>query len=107
MLVIIQSRADASPLCDRDFHQMTPVILEDANQEIAWHLHGCERDGCTRHWSIHEGYLDVVDGTPLLEGAGKRPCPKDAAAMYIESRNPVTGEALWRCPQTDCTHVSS
>jgi hypothetical protein len=84
---------------------MVPVTLENIRQGMTWHVDGCKVPGCVRHYSIHEGYFDVIDGRPMPEKLNRQLCPEDETAMYLESRDPRTREEVWRCAQTGCKHV--
>ncbi len=101
--MIGQARTDIRPLCDKHRYAMVPVVLSGRNIDLP--LYGCRVPNCTRHYDIHEGYLDVIGERPLLEKAGKQPCPEHEAAMYLESRDPQTGEEVWRCPHIGCSRT--
>jgi hypothetical protein len=33
---------------------------------MTWRVDGCKVPGCVRHYSIHEGYFDVIGGRPIV-----------------------------------------
>lgn len=88
-------------LCDRHLQEMTRITLQHDLESLAEVL-ACEVHDCTRNWDIYQGYFDVVGGEAQYDKAKTRVCPKDGAAMYLESQNAQTGGEVWRCPHIGC-----
>jgi len=84
---------------------MTPEVAEGSakiGERSKLPLYGCSVEGCTRHYDSRNGYFGVISGNVLADRYGKKACPNDKAALYLESYDNQGEEETWCCPDPKC-----
>ena len=99
------SRNEIHPLCDKHYRPMLPEAADGSTKlgkGSKLSLYRCSVEGCTRHYDSRNGYFGVISGNILADKYGKKACPNDKAALYLESYDNQGQEETWCCPDPKC-----